>query len=137
MANCERLAGITSLTIDGTSYMVVSDVTWSPAVWKRETLVGLDSVHGFSEVPIQGYVEATLRDSGALSVGDFNDMRCVEVLVTLANGKIVGGSNMWNTSALEVRAQEGTFVVRFDGINVSEQYGGTYLQAAPPPPPTL
>jgi hypothetical protein len=48
-------------------------------------------------------------------------MRCVEVLVTLANGKIVGGSNMWNTSALEVRAAEGTFQVRFDGVDVSEQ----------------
>jgi hypothetical protein len=120
MAICERLAGITGLTIDGTAYMVVSDVTWSPARWKRETLVGLDAVHGFSEVPIQGYIEATLRDSGAISVGDFNDMRCVEVQVSLANGKIVGGANMWNTSALEVHAAEGTFQVRFDGIDVSE-----------------
>lgn len=121
MAQCERLAGITGLTIDGTAYMVVSDVTWSPARWRRETLVGLDSVHGFSEVPIQGYIEATLRDSGAISVYDFNEMRCVEVLVTLANGKIVGGANCWNTSALEVRAAEGTFVVRFDGTDITEQ----------------
>jgi len=121
MASCERLAGITGVFIDGTSYMVVSDVTWSPAKWKRETLVGLDSVHGFSEVPIQGYIEATLRDSGSIAVGDFNDMRCVEVQVQLANGKIVAGSNMWNTSALEVRAAEGTFQVRFDGVDVSEQ----------------
>lgn len=120
MAACERLAGITGLTIDGNAYMVVSNVTWSPARWKRETLVGLDSVHGFSEVPIQGYIEATLRDSGDMTIGDFNDFRCVEVLVTLANGKVVGGSNMWNTAALEVRAAEGTFTVRFDGIDVSE-----------------
>jgi hypothetical protein len=123
-ANCERLGGITGLTIDGTAYMVVSDVTWSPAKWKRETLVGLDSVHGFSEVPMQGYIEATLRDSGAISVGDFNDMRCVEIQVQLANGKIVAGANMWNTTALEVRAAEGTFAVRFDGIDVSEQGAG-------------
>lgn len=121
MAICERLAGITSFTIDGTAYMLVSDCTWSPAKWKRETLVGLDTVHGFSEVPIQGYVEATLRDSGSISVSDFNLMRCVEVLVTLATGKIVGGANMWNTSALEVRAAEGTFTVRFDGVDVGEQ----------------
>jgi hypothetical protein len=120
MAACERLAGITGVSIDGTAYMVVSDVTWSPSKWKRETLVGLDSVHGFSEVPMQGYVEATLRDSGSIRVGDFNDMRCVEVLVSLANGKVVGGSNMWNTSALEVRSAEGTFQVRFDGPDVSE-----------------
>jgi Phage tail tube protein len=120
MAACERLAGITGFAIDGTTYMVVSDVTWSPAKWKRETLVGLDAVHGFSEVPLQGYIEATLRDSGSITIGDFNDMRCVEVMVTLANGKVVTGTNMWNTAALEVRAAEGTFQVRFDGIDVAE-----------------
>jgi hypothetical protein len=120
MAACERLAGITGLTIDGEAYMVVSDVTWSPSRWKRETLVGLDSVHGFSEVPIQGYIEATIRDSGDITVDDFNEMRCVEVQVALANGKTVGGANMWCTSALEVRAAEGTFQARFDGIQVSE-----------------
>lgn len=122
MAQCERLAGITGLTIDGTPYMVVSDVTWSPVRWKRETLLGLDSVHGFSEVPAQGYVEATLRDAGDLTVESFNEMRCVEILVTLANGKVVGGANMWCVAALEVRAAEGTFQVRFDGTDVSETF---------------
>ena len=121
MPQCERLAGITGLTIDGNAYMVVSDVTWSPQRWKRETLVGLDSVHGFSEVPMQGYIEATLRDQASITVEDCNEMRCVEVMVTLASGKIVGGSNMWCVSALEVRAAEATFQVRFDGSTVSEQ----------------
>jgi hypothetical protein len=120
MPQCERLAGITGLTIDGTAYMVVSDVTWSPVRWRRETLVGLDSVHGFSEVPLQGYIEATLRDAGDLTVESFNEMRCVEVQVALANGKVVSGANMWCTSALEVRAAEATFQVRFDGTDVSE-----------------
>src|SRR3954447_14095343 len=121
MAQCERLAGITTFAIDGVHYMVVSDVTWSAAKWKRETLVGLDSVHGYSEVPLQGFIEATLRDSGSISVGSFNDMRCVEVQIALANGKIIAGSNMWNTTALEVKAAEGTFTVRFDGQDVAEQ----------------
>jgi hypothetical protein len=123
MPQCARLAGITSLTIDGTPYMVVSDVTWSPVVWRRETLAGLDSIHGFSEVPLQGFIEATLRDAGDLSVESFNEMRCVEIQVQLANGKVVGGSNMWCVSALEVRAAEGTFQVRFDGTSVTETLG--------------
>jgi hypothetical protein len=120
MANCTPLAGVTGITIDGNAYMLVSDLTWSPTKWKRETLLGLDSVHGFSEVPAQGFVEGMLRDSGDITVGDFNLMRCVEVLVSLANGKIVGGANMWCVSALEVKAAEGTFQVRFDGVSVDE-----------------
>ena len=122
MAICERLAGITGFAIDGNAYMLVSDCNWSPGVWKRETLTGLDAVHGFSEVPLAGYIEATLRDSSGISVGDFTVMRCVEVQITLANGKVVGGANLWNTSALEVRAAEGTFQVRFEGIDISETF---------------
>jgi hypothetical protein len=122
MANCVALAGITGVTIDGNAFMVVSDVTWSPVRWRRETLLGLDAVHGFSEVPAQGFIEATLRDSGDITIGDFNEMRCVEVQVTLANGKVVGGANMWCVTALEVRAAEGTFQVRFDGVDVSETF---------------
>jgi hypothetical protein len=122
MPQCVRLAGITGLAIDGTPYMVVSDVTWSPVRWRRETLAGLDSIHGFSEVPLQGFIEATLRDSGDMAVESFNEMRCVEVQVTLASGKVVGGANMWCVSALEVRAAEATFQVRFDGTDVSETF---------------
>lgn len=122
MAVCERLAGITGLTVDGNAYMVVSDVTWSPSDVRRETLVGLDSVHGYSEVPVQGYIEATLRDSGDNSVAAFNAMVCVEVQVTLANGKLVGGASLWTVNVQEVRAAEGTFVVRWEGNDISETF---------------
>lgn len=122
MAVCERLAGITGLTIDGDAYMVVSDVTWSPSTVTRTTLVGLDSVHGYEERPIQGFIEATLRDSGSMSVRDFNAMVCVEVQVTLANGKLVGGASLWSVNVQEVRAAEGTFVCRFEGNDVSETF---------------
>lgn len=117
---CERLAGITGFTIDGVSYMVVADVNWSPGRWRRETLVGLDSVHGFSEVPLQGFISAQLRDSNQIVVGDFTEMRCVEVQIQLANGKVVGGANMWNVEAIEVNAADATFRVRFDGVDVRE-----------------
>ena len=119
---CERLAGITGLTVDGNAYMVVSDITWSPSTIRRETLTGLDSVHGYSEVPVAGFIEATVRDSAAISVADFNAMACVEVQVTLANGKLVGGAALWTVNVQEVRAAEGTFVGRGDGDQVAETF---------------
>lgn len=119
---CERLAGITGITVDGNAYMVVSDVTWSPSSVRRETLVGLDSVHGYSEVPVQGFIEATLRDSGSISVAAFNQQACVEVQVSLANGKLVGGAALWTINVQEVRAAEGTFVVRWEGTDIVETF---------------
>lgn len=119
---CLRLAGITGLTINGTAMMVVSDVTYSPNQMKRETLPGLDGIHGYSEVKQQGFIEATLRDAGDLSLQDLNGQTCVEVQVQLANGKVIGGSNMWCVTAIEGRAAEGTFQVRFDGDTVTETF---------------
>lgn len=119
---CERLAGITGLTVDGNAYMVVSDVTWSPSTKRRQTLTGLDGVHGYEELPVGGFIEATLRDSSSLSVKGFNDQVCVEVQVTLANGKLVGGASLWTVNVQEARAAEGTFTVRWEGDDVSETF---------------
>ena len=120
MAACERLAGITGLTIDGNAYMVVSDVTWSPSKWKRETLVGLDSVHGFSEVPLRAL--SRRRYAIAAPSRSATSMRCAASrswsrwrMARSCLGPICG-----ILLPLEVRAAEGTFQVRFDGIDVSE-----------------
>lgn len=37
----------------------------------------------------------------------------------LANGKNVTGRNMWTVDAQEVKTQEGTFEVRFEGMTGS------------------
>jgi len=103
--------------------MTVSDVVYSPHRWTRTTLLGLDSVHGFSEVPAAGHIEATIRDAPDTLVDSFNEMRCVEVQLSCANGKTIGGANMWCISALEVNASEGTFQVRFEGNVITETLG--------------
>ena len=50
-------------------------------------------------------------------------MTAVSVVMRLANGKSVTGSNMWNIKTVEVDAAEGVFEVRFEGSDVSEQAG--------------
>lgn len=114
------LAGIASISIDGTSFSVVGDLVWNPSTVRRETLVGQSGVQGFSEMPVAGFIAATLRDAGNVSVAFFNQMRNVTIVVQQANGKSIYGAGMWNTEVAEVRTQEGTFAVRFEGNNVQE-----------------
>ena len=47
-------------------------------------------------------------------------MTSVTVICRLANGKQVYGTNMWCVEVGEVRTQEATFAVRFEGDSVSE-----------------
>ncbi len=118
--NTNRLAGIAYLSVDGQSYMLAGDLSYGVSTVKRETLAGQDRVHGYSEMPVAGFVSGTLRDGGSLTVADFNAMSNVTVTLELANGKTIIGRNMWTVEAQEVKTQEGTFEVRWEGFSVQE-----------------
>lgn len=120
MATSRRLAGVTAATIDGTAYDLVSDAMWSPSTRKRETLTGMDRVHGYKETVVPGFIAMKLRDNGARAALTFQGMISVTVTMALANGKVVSGAGMWNVEAIEVDAAEGTFAVRFEGDTVGE-----------------
>jgi hypothetical protein len=55
-----------------------------------------------------------------LTVADFNQMTNVTISLSLANGKQVVGRNMWCTGVQEVKTQEATFEVKFEGTSVTE-----------------
>lgn len=115
-----RLAGQAFVTVDGVSYMLSGDLSYSPSKVKRETLTGQDRVHGYSEMPVAGFISGTFRDSGGLSVADINAMSNVTVVCELANGKTIIGRNMWSTDAQEVKTTDGAIDVRWEGPSVEE-----------------
>jgi len=115
-----RLAGVAYLTVDGQSYMLSGDLSYSSSKVTRETLVGQDRVHGYSEKPHAGSISGTLRDSGQLTVASLNAMTYVTVVAELANGKTVVGRNMWTVESQEVKTAEATFEVKWEGFSVEE-----------------
>ncbi|QNK65761.1 phage tail tube protein [Variovorax sp. PAMC26660] len=122
MANdTNRLAGTAYLSVDGTTYMVAGAFEYSPAKVTRETLTGMDGVHGYSEKPKAGHISATLRDSGGLSVASINAMTNVTVVAELANGKTIVGRNMWTVEDQTAKAEDATIEVKWEGLSVTEQ----------------
>lgn len=115
-----RLAGAAYLHVDGKNYLVAGDLSYNVSRVSRESLLGMDGVHGFKETPHAGFISATLRDAGGLTVADFNAMTNVTVTVELANGKTVVGRNMWTVETQESKAAEGTFEVKWEGPFVEE-----------------
>src|SRR5260363_2600 len=90
-----RMAGMAYLHVDGKNYLLSGDLSYNVSSVSRESLLGMDGVHGYKETPHAGFISATLRDAGGLTVADFNAMTNVTVTVELANGKTVVGRNMW------------------------------------------
>ena len=118
--NTNRLAGITFIYIDGKSYMLAGDGAYRVSKVSRESLAGQDRVHGYAEKPEAGMIGGTLRDAGDLSVSSINAMTNVSVMLELANGKVITGRNMWATDVQEVKTQDATFEVKFEGFSVEE-----------------
>jgi hypothetical protein len=115
-----RLAGVAYLTVDGKTFMLSGDLTYKPSKVSRQTLLGQDGVHGYSEMPAAGSISCNVRDSGGLTVADINAMTNVTVVAELANGKTIVGRNMWTVEEQEVNTTEGTFPVRWEGMDVQE-----------------
>ena len=75
------LAGTADLSVDGTTYMVTGDFKYKPGNRKRETLGGMDSIHGYKETPSAPFISFNLRDWGGLTVADINtwtDVTCAQ-----------------------------------------------------------
>lgn len=113
------IAGIASISVNGRKYLLNADCKYSTGTYERETLVGMDQVHGFSAKPHVPFISATLRNVSGLSVDDLTNMENVTVHLDLINKKQVTGRNMWQTGAIEVDAGDGSIGVRFEGYTGS------------------
>ena len=112
----DRRAGIASLEINGEAVDVVGDLTYDATVIKREMLIGQSGIQGYSEMPKPGAISASIRDSGNMSVAAFLNMTAVPVVGTLANGKTVYGDTLTCTECSEVKTQDASFTVKFEGL---------------------
>ena len=118
--NTNRLAGIATISADGQSFMLSGDLSYGVSTFSRETMIGQDRVHGYSEKPHAGFISATIRDSGGLTVADINAMTNTTVVCELANGKTIIGRNMWTIDAQEVKTMDATFDVKWESFLVEE-----------------
>ena len=114
--NTNRIAGVANVSVDGATYLLAGELTYSPGSFERKSLVGQDQIHGYSEMPRAPFISFTGRDTGGLTLADLNNITNATISLELANGKIVTGRNMWTVDAQEAKTREGTFDVRFEGF---------------------
>ena len=120
MASAKLLAGTAYLSVDGANYLLAGEFSYNPSRVTRETLVGMDGIHGFSEKPRAGEIKGKIRDYGNLTIADINAMTNVTVTVELANGKVIVGRNMWTVEDQTADGTEATVDVTWQGQIVQE-----------------
>ena len=118
--NTNRLAGVATVSGDGETFMLSGDLAYGVSTFSRETMIGQDRVHGYSEKPHPGFISATIRDSGGTGVARINAMTNATVVCELANGKTIIGRNMWTVDVQEVKTTDATFDVKWESFLVEE-----------------
>jgi hypothetical protein len=118
-----RLAGSTVAQVNGVT-LSITEFSWSPGIFKRETMTSLSGVDGYSEMYRAPYIAGKFRDGQSTSVTQFNALTNATVVLQLANGKSIVGHGLWNTGETDVAGVEATFDWKFEGVPGSVQEQG-------------
>lgn len=114
------LAGTASFTINGVPWNVVGELKYRPSGPKLETLKGQTAVEGYMTMPEEGYISATLRDRPDISLSTLKGASGQTAVGILANGKVITCTNGWVTELGELNTQEGTFDIRLESGDVTD-----------------
>lgn len=119
MAN-RRVGGIIFFNVNGEGFQAKGEFTHNINRTKRESVVGVDRVHGFKEEPKPLYIEGAITDSDELDAQAFMQIRDATVTLTLANGKVVVLREAFYAADGDVTSSEGEIQVRFEGLDGEE-----------------
>lgn len=114
------VAGTAYFKVDGTQLALKGNLTVSIDTFERETVAGMDGIHGYTQKPRAPYIEGDFSDIGSLSLMMLQSMCNVTVTVELMNGKVYLLRNAWTTTARELKGEDGTVTVRWDGMSGEE-----------------
>lgn len=119
MAN-RRQGGVIEVKADGTRYQAKGEFTYNVNKFKRESIVGQDSVHGYKEEPKALFIEGAITDSDDLSLSDVQNLKDVTATLSLANGKTIVLREAFYAADGDVTTGEGEIQFRLEGIDGEE-----------------
>jgi len=121
MAN-RRVGGVILLKIDGKIIQAVGEFSASVKKFERESMVGADSVHGFSEKPVAPFLEGAIRDNDELDITTIQNLRDATCTLELANGKVYVFRNCYSVgdSGNLASTDSGEITFRIEAIDAEE-----------------
>jgi len=108
-----KVAGTCFFKVNGTQYSLRGNMTISLGGFEREPVVGLDQFHGIMEKPRASFIECDVTDTADLDLKVLENLENVTVTCELINGKVAILRNAYQTTALELKAEDGSLTVKF------------------------
>jgi hypothetical protein len=115
-----RRAGIIFLKIDGEGMDAKGNFTYNLGKPERETILGADVVHGFSEKVQESYIEGEITDRLTLDLEKLVTADDIEVTLEVANGKTISLREAWYAGKGDVQTEQANIQVKFVGKSAKE-----------------
>lgn len=116
-----RIAGISSLFIDGVPITAQGDIEYQPMSTKRTPIMAGDgSLAGYKEEGEAPYISFTAIATGAARASLLFALTNVLIVARLANGITVTGHSMTQMDAVPVKNDDATFAMKYIGPSVIE-----------------
>jgi Phage tail tube protein len=116
----KKVAGVCYIKVDGRQYDLRGNLKVSPSILERETVAGMDGVHGYIERPRAAWIEFDITDAAGLSLKEIDALTGVTVTAELAGGKVYVLPDAWSVGARELDASQGQMTVRFEAADCEE-----------------
>lgn len=111
----KRVGGIIELKINGAVYAAKGSFSWNLGRPKMDPVMGHDTMHGYKELPQEGFIEGVITDMSEISVETLVTTKDATVTLALPNGKIFVLRDAVFTGEGTVTTEEGEIAVRFSG----------------------
>lgn len=111
----QAVGGTISFRVNGQVLRAKGDFTYNLGLPMRETVVGVDGVHGYRVVYRAAFIEGTITDRGDLDVATLQQIEGATVQLDVANGKGVVLADAHYAGEGNVSTAEGEIGVRFEG----------------------
>jgi len=116
----QRIAGVAFWSVDGRQLALRGNIEVMPSRMERTGIAGLDSVHGFSELPIVPYISGDVSTVPGTSVEDVDAVIDATITVELVNLNVYVLRNAWRAERSTINGRDGQFNVKFEGLTCDE-----------------
>ncbi len=116
----QRKGGIIQVKVGGVIQDAKGNWTYNLGRNIKETVVGSDRVHGYTEKPQPAFIEGEITDRGTLDLAALADTSDVTVTLETAVGKVIVLRNAWFAGEGTGNTDEGNIAVRFEGLSADE-----------------
>lgn len=118
-----RVGGTLFIKVNGEQLQAKGEFTYNVNPVKRDSVIGADKPHGYTEQPKVQFIEGAITDSDELDLQAFQATVDATVILELANGKTILLREAFYAADGDVTHTEGEIQLRFEGISGEEIAG--------------